>query len=59
VRPGDDIMLVTDGGQLIRVPVDQIRITGRAAMGVTLFRLDDGERVTSVFPVLEEETNED
>jgi DNA gyrase subunit A len=55
VRPGDDIMLVTDGGQLIRVPVEQIRITGRAAMGVTLFRLDDGERVTSVFPVLEQE----
>src|SRR5271165_3079089 len=53
VRPGDDIMLVTDGGRLIRVPVDQVRVTGRAAMGVTLFRLDDDERVTSVFPVLE------
>ncbi|WP_297444089.1 DNA gyrase subunit A [Acidocella sp.] len=61
VRPGDDIMLVTDGGQLIRVPVDQVRVTGRAAMGVTLFRVGDDERVTSVFPVLEaeEETTED
>ena len=58
VRPGDDIMLVTDGGRLIRVPVDQVRVTGRAAMGVTLFRLDDDERVTSVFPVLEEEEQE-
>jgi DNA gyrase subunit A len=55
VREGDDVMLVTDGGRLIRVPVDQVRITGRAAMGVTLFRLDDNERVTSVFPVLEQE----
>jgi DNA gyrase subunit A len=55
VREGDDVMLVTDGGRLIRVPVDQVRITGRSAMGVTLFRLDDNERVTSVFPVLEQE----
>jgi DNA gyrase subunit A len=55
VREGDDVMLVTDGGRLIRVPVDQVRITGRSVMGVTLFRLDDDERVTSVFPVLEQE----
>jgi DNA gyrase subunit A len=55
VREGDDVMLVTDGGRLIRVPVDQVRITGRSVMGVTLFRLDDNERVTSVFPVLEQE----
>ncbi len=55
VRAGDDVMLVTDAGRLIRVPADQVRITGRQAMGVTLFRLDSGERVTSVFPVLEAE----
>ncbi|MBV9782804.1 MAG: DNA gyrase subunit A [Acidisphaera sp.] len=53
VRQGDDVMLVTDAGRLIRVPADQVRITGRQAMGVTLFRLDSGEHVTSVFPVLE------
>ena len=51
-------MLVTDAGRLIRVPADQVRITGRAAMGVTLFRVNAGERVTSVFPVLEDETEE-
>ncbi len=55
VRPGDDVMLVTDGGRLIRVPADQVRLTGRTAMGVTLFRLDEDERVTSVFPVLEDD----
>jgi DNA gyrase subunit A len=55
VREGDDVMLVTDGGRLIRVPVDQVRITGRSVMGVTLFRLDDDEHVTSVFPVIEQE----
>jgi DNA gyrase subunit A len=59
VREGDDVMLVTDGGRLIRVPVDQVRITGRSSMGVTLFRLDDNERVTSVFPVLEQEQEGD
>jgi DNA gyrase subunit A len=36
------------------VPADQVRLTGRTAMGVTLFRLDAGERVTSVFPVLDD-----
>lgn len=55
VRPGDDVMLVTNGGRLIRVPADQVRLTGRTAMGVTLFRLDDDECVTSVFPVLEDD----
>ncbi len=53
VRPGDDVMLVTDSGRLIRLPAEQVRITGRQAMGVTLLRLDDGERVTSCFPVLD------
>jgi DNA gyrase subunit A len=43
---------------LIRVPVDQVRITGRQTMGVTLFRVDKGEHVTSVFTVLEDETEE-
>jgi DNA gyrase subunit A len=58
VRPGDDVMLVTDAGRLIRVPADQIRITGRQAMGVTLFRVNAGEHVTSVFPVMEDEGEE-
>jgi DNA gyrase subunit A len=53
VREGDDVMLVTDAGRLIRVPADQVRITGRQAMGVTLFRVDPGEHVTSVFPVVD------
>jgi DNA gyrase subunit A len=59
VRRGDDVMLVTDVGRLIRVPADQVRITARQAMGVTLYRVGDAERVTSVFPVLEEPTLEE
>jgi DNA gyrase subunit A len=58
VRPGDDIMMMTDAGRLIRVPGDQVRVTGRQAMGVTLLRVDADERVTSVFPVLEEESDD-
>jgi DNA gyrase subunit A len=53
-RPGDDVMLVTDGGMLIRTGSDQIRLTGRGAMGVRIVRLDEGERVTSCFPVLDD-----
>jgi DNA gyrase subunit A len=48
VKPADQIMLVTDGGQLIRCPVDDIRIAGRRTQGVTLFTVAEGERVMSV-----------
>ncbi|MDH3704182.1 MAG: DNA gyrase subunit A, partial [Alphaproteobacteria bacterium] len=48
VNVADQIMLVTDAGQLIRCPVDDIRIAGRRTQGVTLFRVDKEERVVSV-----------
>jgi DNA gyrase subunit A len=48
VEEADHVMLVTDGGQLIRVPVHDIRIAGRNTQGVTLFRTAEGERVVSV-----------
>ena len=48
VQPSDQIMLVTDAGQLIRVPVDDIRIVGRASQGVTVFNTEKTERVVSV-----------
>jgi DNA gyrase subunit A len=57
VRRGDDVMLVTDIGRLIRVPADQVRITARQSMGVTLYRVGESERVTSVFPVLDDATD--
>ena len=44
----DQIMLVTDGGQLIRVPVAGIRIAGRSTQGVIVFNTAEGERVVSV-----------
>lgn len=47
VGDGDEVMLVTDGGQLIRTPVDQIRIAGRSTAGVWVLRTGEGERVVS------------
>jgi DNA gyrase subunit A len=59
VQDSDEIMLVTDGGQLIRVPVQGIRIAGRATQGVIVFHTGDGERVVSVDRISETEAEED
>jgi DNA gyrase subunit A len=51
VEPSDQIMLVTDGGQTIRVPVEgekPIRIASRASKGVRIFNTAPGEKVVSV-----------
>ena len=48
VEHGDEVMLVTDGGQLIRCPVEGIRIAGRATQGVIVFDTADDEQVVSV-----------
>jgi DNA gyrase subunit A len=48
VEEGDQIMLVTNGGQLIRCPVNGIRIAGRSTQGVIVFSTADGERVVAV-----------
>ncbi|MGZ5929154.1 MAG: DNA gyrase subunit A [Rhizomicrobium sp.] len=48
VEESDDLMLISDQGQTIRVAVGGISIQGRAAQGVTVFRLDEGERCVSV-----------
>ncbi|MBV9239985.1 MAG: DNA gyrase subunit A, partial [Xanthobacteraceae bacterium] len=54
VEETDQIMLVTNGGQLIRCPVDDIRIAGRSTQGVIVFDTADGERVVSVERLSEE-----
>ncbi|MFN7710347.1 MAG: DNA gyrase subunit A [Holosporales bacterium] len=48
VNEFDQVVLVTDGGQLIRCPIHDVRIAGRKTQGVTLFRVGDGESVVSV-----------
>lgn len=47
VTDDEQIMLVTDGGKLIRCPVDGIRITGRNTMGVIVFKTGEDEKVVS------------
>ena len=58
VDEGDEIMLVTDGGQVIRMPVHDIRIIGRGTQGVTLFNVGEGEKVVSVERLSEAEEEE-
>ena len=41
-------MLVTDGGKLIRCPVDDVRIAGRNVQGVRIFKTEEDEKVVSV-----------
>jgi DNA gyrase subunit A len=48
VEDSDDLMLISDKGQIIRVAVSGISVQGRSAQGVTVFRVDEGERVVSV-----------
>lgn len=55
VEEADQIMLVSDGGQLIRVPVNGIRIASRATKGVTIFSTAADEKVVSVERISEPE----
>jgi DNA gyrase subunit A len=55
VEESDQIMLVSDGGQIIRMPVDDIRIIGRGTQGVIVFKTAAGEHVVSVERVSEDE----
>jgi DNA gyrase subunit A len=53
VEESDDLMLISDKGQIIRVAVSGISVQGRSAQGVTVFRVDEGERVVSVERIAE------
>jgi len=48
VQSGDEILVTTVGGVVIRCPVDDIRETGRAAMGVRIQRLGEGDKISAV-----------
>jgi DNA gyrase subunit A len=56
VEDGDEIMLVTNGGQMIRCPVEGIRVAGRATQGVIVFDTADDESVVGVERISEEDT---
>jgi len=48
VQPGDEAMLITDAGTLVRTPVDDISVMGRNTQGVMLIRLEEGERLVEM-----------
>ncbi len=58
VRDGYQVMLISDGGTVIRIPVDGIRRAGRATQGVIVMRLREGEQVATLAPVGGSEADE-
>jgi DNA gyrase subunit A len=52
VHDGYQVMLISDGGTVIRIPVDGIRRAGRATQGVIVMRLREGEQVATIAPVV-------
>ena len=58
VEESDQLMLVTDGGQLIRCPVQGIRVAGRSTQGVIVFRTAEDEKVVSVERISEDENGD-
>ena len=55
----DDLMIITDSGVMIRLPVKDIRTTGRATQGVRVIRLDEKAGIASISRVIEEEESSD
>jgi DNA gyrase subunit A len=59
VRHGYQVMLISNGGTVIRMPVDDIKRSGRSTQGVIVMRPREGERVSSLAPVVESEEKTD
>ncbi len=58
INDQDQLMMVTDQGRLIRVPVGDVRVAGRNTQGVTLFKVGDNEQIVSVERVEETDSDE-
>ena len=59
VTDDQDIIMVTDGGKIIRTPVRDVRIAGRSTAGVTLFRTAENEKVVSAISIVSENEEEE
>ncbi len=59
VRDGYQVMLISDGGTVIKIPVDGIRRAGRSTQGVIVMRLREGEQVATLAPVVGSDEDED
>ncbi len=58
VRDSDELMLITTGGQMVRIRVSEVRETGRNTMGVKLMDLREGETLQDIAPVISQEEGE-
>ena len=59
VRDGYQVMLISTGGTVIRMPVEDVKRLGRSTQGVIVMRLRVGERVSALAPVVESDAPED
>ena len=59
VADKDQVMMITDQGRLIRIPIGDVRVAGRSTQGVTLFATGEEEHVTSVAHLPQDETDGD
>ena len=59
VTDDHQVMLISDAGQMIRMPVKDVRFTGRSAQGVTLFKVAKDEKVVSIAWLVEEDDSND
>ena len=58
VRDADELMLITNKGQMVRTRINEIRETGRNAQGVKLIDLKPGEKLQAIAPVVSREEDE-
>jgi DNA gyrase subunit A len=56
VRNGQDLMIMTEGGMVVRIGVDTISSVGRSTQGVKLISLKNGDRLVAVTPVVKEDS---
>ena len=54
-----DLLVTTKSGMVVRIPVSEIRVQGRATKGVRIMRIDDDDEVMSIARIINEEEDED
>lgn len=59
VEPGDELILTTENGLIVRIPADEIRTLGRASQGVRIISFKGDDKLTGIARVVEVESDED
>jgi DNA gyrase subunit A len=58
VQAGDELLVITQQGMILRLPTDDVRLTGRATQGVKLIDLEEADKVVSIARLVEKEDEE-